>query len=51
MHLWRAVSCLSQQLDDLGAINEAVLLFVQGVKRAQCCADAHTECCCFAILF
>lgn len=51
MHLWRAACCLSQQLDDLGAINEAVLLFAQGAKCAQCRADAHTECCSFAILF
>lgn len=51
MHLLRAVCCLSQQLDDLRAINEAVLLFVQGGKCAQCCADVHPEYCSFAFLF
>lgn len=51
MRLWRAACCLSQKLDDLGAINEAVLLFAQGAKCAQCCADGHAECFSFAILF
>lgn len=50
MHLWRAVCCLSQQLQDLRMINEAELLFIWGAECAQCCADTCTEYWSFVIL-